>query len=127
MFYVSKTGVNVIQFGMGDIEVGGNKLSGLKKGDKIIGCVSLHPLNPPIKPNTNIDRSKEHAQGLTDEDLGVHTRLVFTDIRSIDALIHELYNARSCMEEGFSHPSNQKKHSTQGVINKAKALIKRNN
>lgn len=92
MFFTEK-GVNIIQFGSGDIEVNGCVL----KGEPQIGAVSLIPLDPPVEPNSDIDRSKERAARMVDTDLGVHTRLVFTDTRSIDALINQLQIAQNEM------------------------------
>lgn len=94
MFFTEKE-VNIIQFGSGDIEVGGSVL----KGYPHIGAVSLMPLNPPVTPNSDIDRSKESAAGMVDTDIGVHTRLVFTDTRSIDALINQLEKAKNKMQD----------------------------
>ena len=93
MFFTTEKGVNVIQFGTGDIEIGGTHLV----NDDKIGAVYLTPLKVPLEPNTVIDRTKEHTAKMTDGDLGVHTRLIFTDVRSIDALIHELNKAKEFM------------------------------
>jgi len=89
MFFTER-GVNVIQFGSGDIEINAGILL-----DNLGVAISLIPLNPRIEPNSNIDRSIEHNKGMTDEQVGVNTRLVFTDSRSIDALIDQLQIAKN--------------------------------
>lgn len=97
MFFKSDAGVNIIQFGSGDIEIGGSTVLGSPE----VGAVSLVPLENPIEPNSDIDRSKEEAAGMTDEEIGVHTRLVFTDTRSIDALVYALGRAKEYMESAI--------------------------
>lgn len=95
MFFTTNNGVNVIQFGSGDIEVGPATI----KGNSKIGTVSLIPTKKPMKIGEEIDRSKERKAGMTDADIGVHTRLVFTDSRSIDVLVEALLKAKQFMQE----------------------------
>jgi hypothetical protein len=93
MFFTTKTGVNVVQFGSGDIEVGATEYP-----YENIGCVSLMPLKEPLKPGTKINRSEENKKAMTDEDLNVHTRLIFTSKESIDVLIWALKKAKKAMK-----------------------------
>lgn len=92
MFYKSDSGVNIIEFGTGDIEVCGTIL----KERNEVGCLYLIPQDP-VPVGDWIDRSEENAAGLTDEDLGVHTRLIFTDPKSIDVVVEQLLEAKRLM------------------------------
>jgi hypothetical protein len=91
MFFIDDDGVNVVQFGTGDISIS----PGLIK-DSNNGSVSLIPQKP--QP---INARDDYLGNRIDTDLGVHTRLVFTDSRSIDVLVNMLEASRELMDEGL--------------------------
>lgn len=95
MFFTTDEGVNVVQFGEGDILVCAGMLRPEDVDNEHIGSVSLVPRKP--HPINSRDLS---AGGKPDTDLGVHTRLIFTDIRSIDVLVDELLIAKDIMKSG---------------------------
>ena len=93
MFYTTDEGTSVIELGSGDTEIAGSHL----EDEPEIGAISFIKLIVPVQPGTQIDRTQEKEAGWTDEDLGVHTRIIFTDIRSIDVLIEQAMIARDLM------------------------------
>ena len=107
MFYTTDEGTNIIELGSGDTEICGSHLV----DNPEIGSLSFISLIVPISPGTQIDREEEKKAGWTDEDLGVHTRIIFTDIRSIDAFIEQASIARDFMikHENRHHEKASKK------------------
>ena len=91
MFFKTEEGINVIQFGTGDI---GITTGLLDLPEETIGSVALTPKDPNeigAEFNTG-DECK------LDTMIRCHTRLVFTDKRSIDVLISELTRCKVLME-----------------------------
>jgi hypothetical protein len=91
MFFTTDDGVNVIQFGTGDIRIAPGILV-----DEAAGSISLIP-----DERHPINSRDENLETRYDIELGVHTRLVFTDVRSIDVLIDMLYETRDLMGSGL--------------------------
>ena len=90
MFFQDDDMINVIQFGTGDIGVTAGVLD---EPDQTIGCVSLIP-----KEAAEIGSTYEHSdECVLDSMIGCHTRLVFTDARSIDVLIKYLKRCKKIM------------------------------
>ena len=92
MFFTTDDKVNVVQFGSGDIEVSGSLLD---EPTETIGCLALIPRTPG-----EIGKSvPKREECVLDTMIGVHTRLTFTDIRSIDVIIDQLKIVKQCMEK----------------------------
>ena len=92
MFFTTEDKVNVIQFGNGDIDVSAGLIDEL---DKTIGCLSLSPREP-----SEIGTVNERGECMLDTMCDVHTRLIFTDPKSIDVVIEYLQQAKECMRNG---------------------------
>ena len=98
MFFKTEEGINVIQFGTGDI---GITTGLLDLPEETIGSVALTPKDPNeigAEFNTG-DECK------LDTMIGCHTRLVFTDKRSIDVLIDRLEKCKVLMENEMLTPT----------------------
>lgn len=92
MFYKDDTGINVIQFGTGDIECTAGLLD---LPDETIGSVGFIPqTNQPI--GGPAERSK-NDDGECKLETMAHTRLVFTKVESIDVLIEQLQKIKTIM------------------------------
>ena len=91
MFFKNDSGENVIQFGCGDILVCPGVLD---YPHESIVSLSLVPSNP--KP---IGHECSFGECVLDTSIGVHTRLVFTNILSIDVLIDALREVKKIMVE----------------------------
>lgn len=82
--------VQEICFGTGDILIHGGLLD---DPNKTIGCVSIMP------GGFGVVGEKYNHGCVLDTDLDVHTRLIFTDIRSIDVVIEHLEQTKRLMRE----------------------------
>lgn len=94
MFFIDGDGVNVIQFGTGDILIGAGMLD---DPENMIGAVALIP-QEPVGIGVPRDLVAENG-GIApaDTDFGVHTRLVFTKPESIDVLVEHLLAVKEAM------------------------------
>lgn len=84
-------GVNVIEFGRGDIAIS----AGILRDSPHIGTISFCQVS-----RTNVIGTRDIFQKQTDLERGVHTRLVFTDMASIDVLIEQLQKAKRLAKRG---------------------------
>ena len=89
MFFIADNKINVIQFGTGDIEIAAGLLDEI---DRTIGCISLCPRKPSDAGTLS---TRDECE--LDTMFGVHTRLTFTEIRSINILIEQLNEVKRCM------------------------------
>ena len=102
MFFKTEEGINVIQFGTGDIGITAGLLD---LPEETIGSVALTPKDPNeigAEFNTG-DECK------LDTMIGCHTRLVFTDKRSIDVLIDRLEKCKVLMENEMLIPAHHRR------------------
>jgi hypothetical protein len=81
-------GVNILQFGSGDIKIGAGSL--IDNSGRV--SVSFTPcVAAPVGTNYPDD------VGRKDTDIGIHTRLVFPEIAAIDILIDALNGAKAML------------------------------
>jgi len=92
MFFKDDTGINVIQFGTGDIEVTAGLLDLPKE---TIGCVSFISQGE-MEIGGEAERAKTD-DGECKLDTLAHTRMVFTDVKSIDVVMEYLQKAKDDM------------------------------
>lgn len=96
MFYVDEDGVNVIEFGTGDVLVA----CGILDDPTIsVGSVSLIPQEARELGAEHCLIDENGGECPLDTDVGVHTRLLFTATESIDVLIEHLIGAKKAMQE----------------------------
>jgi len=95
MFFTTEEGVNVIQFGTGDIDVAAGLIDEV---DMTIGSLSLSPRSP-----SKIGTISKRECAL-DIMFGVHTRMIFTKVESIDIVIKYLQEVRRYMVTDASPP-----------------------
>lgn len=93
MIFEDEDGVNVIQFGTGDIEVAAGMVD---DPEETIGTVSFAQQRPGEIGGIS-QRSKKNDECVL--DTFAHTRLVFTDTRSIDVVIDHFRKCKRFMEE----------------------------
>lgn len=90
MIFTDEDGVNVIQFGTGDIGVTSGMID---DPSETIGCVSLTQ-----KDEAPIGEDWVHSdECVLDTSIGVHTRLVFPVVESIVVLISQLEKCKNAM------------------------------
>ena len=99
MFFTDDDGTNVIQFGNGDIEVAHGVLA---DPTETFGSVAFIPCPPGEIGRHNPNNVTEECS--LDVDRGVHTRLVFTDIKSIEGVINQLEKCKEAMLRDTNPP-----------------------
>jgi hypothetical protein len=98
MFFKTDEKINVIQFGTGDIGITAGLLD---LPEETIGSVALTPKDP----NEIGSEFNTGDECKLDTMIGCHTRLVFTDSRSIDVLIDRLEKCKVLMENEMLIPA----------------------
>ncbi len=90
MFYTTDFGMNVIQFGTGDIEVSNGRVL-VDNEKEMFPCVTFAKIQPgKIGDFCSPDKHHEPAEQRDD----IHTCLIFTDIRSLDVLLESLQEVK---------------------------------
>ena len=100
MFFKTDEKINVIQFGTGDIGITAGLLD---LPEETIGSVALTPKDP----NEIGSEFNTGDECKLDTMIGCHTRLVFTDKRSIDVLIDRLEKCKVLMENEMLIPDTE--------------------
>ena len=98
MFFKTDEKINVIQFGTGDIGITAGLLD---LPEETIGSVALTPKGQ----NEIGSEFNSGDECKLDTMIGCHTRLVFTDKRSIDVLIDRLEKCKVLMENEMLIPA----------------------
>lgn len=88
-------GVNIIEFGQGDIVVAPGWID---EPEENKGCISLVPQKPrPIGTTKKAWPGFDEGECPLDTMVGVHTRMVFTKVESIDVVIDALNQVKKNM------------------------------
>ncbi len=90
MIYKNDDGVNIIQFGTGDIEVCNGRVNDYD-GEYSYPCLLLTEKEPGEIGNYTMNTNNEPAK----ESLYPDISFVFTDIRSVDVIIDQLKDIKT--------------------------------
>ena len=97
MIFKDEHGINVVQFGTGDVLVA----AGTLKSEEPKEVVSVSFCQ---KDSGEIGVKYPELSGKFDCDINGHTRFVFTKVESIQVVIEELEKAKEMMEKNIRLP-----------------------